>query len=59
MDKQVELYKLAMKENIFTVLASAVCVSGVAVGTGSLHCFWGLVILINLTTFTKANNKAN
>ena len=53
MNEQTEIYKMAMKENMITVVASAICVGAVAIGTGgSLHCFWGLAILINLNTFT-------
>jgi hypothetical protein len=57
MNEQAELYKMAIKENMVTVVASALCVGCVAIGTGgSLHCFWGLVILINLNTFISKNN---
>ena len=46
---QVDIYKLAVKENMVTVLATALCVGMVAIGTGgSLHCFWGLAILLNM-----------
>jgi len=53
MSEQAEIYKMGMKENMITVVASALCVGAVAIGTnGSLHCFWGLAILINLNTFS-------
>ena len=51
MSEQADIYKLAMKENIITVLACAACISLVAIGTGSLHCFWGLLILLNTNSF--------
>ena len=49
-EAQVEVFKAAMKENIVTVLAAAICVGLLAIGTGSLHSLWGLLILINLNT---------
>lgn len=53
MNDQAEIYKMAMKENMITVIASALCVGAVAIGTGgSLYCFWGLAILVNLNTFS-------
>lgn len=44
-------YKWIAIENSATVLASAIAVSSIAFVTGgSLHCLWGLLILINITT---------
>ena len=55
MSDQLDIYKLAVKENMVTVSATALCVGMVAIGTGgSLHCFWALVILLNMNTF-KSN----
>ncbi len=52
MSDEVDIYKLAMRENMVTVLATALCVGMVAIGTGgSLHCFWGLAILLNMNSF--------
>ena len=52
MSNQLDIYKLAVKENMVTVLAAALCVGMVAIGTGgSLHCFWGLAILLNMNSF--------
>ena len=49
MSDKIELYKLAVKENMVTVSATALCVGLVALATGgSLHCFWGLVIQVSL-----------
>jgi len=53
MSEQTEIHKMETKENMITVIASALCVGAVAIGTGgSLHCFWGLAILVNLNTFS-------
>jgi hypothetical protein len=52
MSDQVDIYKLEVKENMVTVLVTALCVGMVAIGTGgSLHCFWGLAILLNINSF--------
>lgn len=53
---QIKIYKAGMKENIFTVFAAALCIGLVAIGTGSLHCFWGLLLLVNLNTW-KSTTK--
>ena len=54
MSDEVDIYQLAIKENMVTVLATALCVGMVAIGTGgSLHCFWGLVILLNMNSFKR------
>ena len=51
MSNEVDIYQLLIKENMVTVLATALCVGMVAIGTGgSLHCFWGLVILLNMNS---------
>lgn len=50
-DLDVKVYKAMVINNIATVLAAALCVGLVAVGTGSFHCFWGLVILLNIDSF--------
>lgn len=57
--KQVELYKMAMQENMITVIATALCVGLFAIGSnGSLHSLWGLLILVNLNTFkTRKTTK--
>lgn len=47
-ERQVAFYKSAIIENICTVFAAAICVGLLAVGTGSMHSLWGLVILLNL-----------
>lgn len=44
----VQIYKHARMENIATVFAAALCVGMVAIGTGSLHSLWGLLILLNI-----------
>ncbi len=49
-EAQLEVYKTGVRENIFTVFAAALCVGVVAIGTESLHCLWGLLILLNLNT---------
>lgn len=46
--EQLKVYEAATKENMVTVLATLTCIVGVAFATGSLHCFWGLLILLNL-----------
>ncbi len=51
----VEMHRQVMIENIATVTVTALAIAGVAIGTGSLHCFWGLLILINLTTYTPSS----
>lgn len=43
-----EMYKLAVYENSITLFFTTVTVVGVAVGTGSLHCLWGLLMLLNI-----------
>jgi hypothetical protein len=48
---KLQVYKAAMLENIITVLSSMACIGLVALGTGSLHCFWGLLLLINLNVW--------
>ena len=53
------IYITAMKENMVTVLAAAICVSGVAFATDSFHCFWGLIILINLNKVDFSTTKNN
>lgn len=53
---QLEVYKLTMKENIFTILATVVCVAAIALGTGSLHCLWGLLILLYLSSAQQVKN---
>lgn len=50
--KTIEEKKLAVIENIATVFATAICVGAVAFATdGSLHCLWGLTILVNINTY--------
>lgn len=44
----VQVIKDARIENIATVFAAALCVGMVAIGTGSLHSLWGLLILLNI-----------
>lgn len=48
---EIEAYRLMVRENTATVLAAALCVGLVAIGTGSLHCLWGLLILLNINSF--------
>lgn len=43
-----KLYKQVIIGNIITVISTTIVIVGVAVGTGSLHCFWGLLILLNI-----------
>lgn len=43
-----EIMKAAIRANMVTVVATALCVGLVAIGTGSLHCFWGLLLLLNI-----------
>lgn len=52
-ERSIEVYKLMVAENTATVFATALCVGLVAIGTGSLHCLWGLLILLNITFFKK------
>lgn len=56
-DQMLEVYKLGVKENIYTVLATALCVGLVAIGTGSLHSLWGLLILLNLNMLKNQEDK--
>ena len=54
MDKNealVKIQKEAVKENIFTLLFTVVCVSVIAFTTKSLHCPWGLLILLNMNNY--------
>ena len=44
--------KSLLNENRWTVVLTTILVVGVALGTGSLHCLWGLVMLINLRHLT-------
>lgn len=48
---EIEAYRLMVRENTATVFATALCVGLVAIGTGSLHCLWGLLILLNINSF--------
>lgn len=58
MSEQTEIYKMAMIENMVTVVATALCVGLVAIGTdGSLHCFWGLLMLCNLNSFKGEKDR--
>ncbi len=47
MDKNsvIELNRCLLIENICIVFACAITVGCVAIGTGSLHCMWGLIFL--------------
>lgn len=55
---QLELYKAAMRENMVTLICAVACVGLVALGTKSLHCFWGLLILMNLNIYGGKKSKA-
>jgi len=48
MDEKTELeaYKIRIRENMVTVAATAFIIGMVAIGTGSLNCFWGLLMLL-------------
>lgn len=47
----------AFLNNICTVAATALCVAGTAIGTGSLHSLWGLAILMNLVSVEFKGEK--
>ena len=51
-DKTEKVYRFMIVENSITILACAIAIAGIAIGTNSLHCLWGLLLLINLTHFT-------
>lgn len=53
----VEVLKAAMRENAITVAAAALCIGLVALGTGSLHCFWGLLLLLNLNIAKRGQGR--
>ena len=53
LDRNLEIQRQIMIENICTVFATALCVGAVALATESLHCFWGLAILVNLGSAKK------
>lgn len=40
-----------VNENKWTMVLTTLLVAGVALGTGSLHCLWGLVMLLNLNVW--------
>jgi len=46
-----DLYKLSIYENMLTIIVAVLCVGTIAITTGSMHCLWGLLVLINLNTF--------
>lgn len=52
-DQFLQIYKLEVKENIYTCFATALCVGLTALGTGSLYSLWGLLILFNLNTINR------
>jgi predicted cobalt transporter CbtA len=52
-DLRLKFFQSIIKENIATVFASALCIGLIALGTNSLHCLWGLLILINLDFIRK------
>lgn len=58
-EAKVEIYKLSVKENLFTLLAAVVCVGSVALITGSAHSLWGLLILMNLNAMKIKENNEN
>ena len=38
----------AIKENIVTLVCTVVLIGLIAIGTGSLHCLWGLALMGNI-----------
>jgi len=46
-------YKLAVIENIATLVTMVILILGIAIIFHSLHCFWGLVMLLNMSSYKK------
>jgi len=54
---QLDLYKAAIRENMVTVICAVACVVLVAFATKSLHCFWGLLVLMNLNIYRMPSRR--
>lgn len=47
---EAHLFKWGMIENCFTLIACAATIITIFYLSGSLHAFWGLLLLVNLNT---------
>lgn len=56
-DNEREFAKAAFRENCVLYISTALCVGLIALGTHSLHCLWGLLMMLFVNSVKESKEK--